>query len=166
MEIPTAGPSHSSEPPELDPAADLDLLDRARSVVEVDQVLDFGPWWYAPLLATMIGGLTLFGHDVTGFGTATAAGVVALLAGGILAVHDYRRRSVRLRRSARGAGFLGLFVLVAWLIIGAWGTAVSSLGYERFVPGYAVLAWMLTTAALLGIRAGLQVIRSRRRALR
>lgn len=148
----------------IDPAADLDLLDRARSVVDLDQMLDFGPWWYAPLLATMIGGLTLFGQDVSGV-TNVAAGVVALLAAIIVAAHDHRRRPVRLRGSARGVGFLGLIIVLCWVIIAAWGTAISSLGYERFVPGYAALAWILTSMALLGIRLGFRAVRRRRSAL-
>ena len=148
-----------------DPAEDLELLERARSLVDVDQLLDFGPWWYAPLLATMIGGLTLFGHDIDDLGN-VAAGVAAVAAAAVVAIHDYRRRKVRLRRSARGLAFLGLITALCWLLIAAWGTALSSLGYDRFVPGYAFLAWTLTSIALLVIRNGSQMIRRHQPTLR
>jgi hypothetical protein len=149
----------------VDPASDLDLLDRAQSTVDVDQVLDFGPWWYAPLLATMIGGLTLFGQATSRW-LSIVAGLAAVTAGVVLSVHDYRRRKVRLRRSMRSAVFIGLIVVITWLLIAAWGTAISSLGAERFVPGPAVAAWALTTIALLGVRRGFESIRRRRPPLR
>ena len=53
--------SHRPETPSVDPAADLALLGRARRSVDVDQALDFGPAWYAPLLALMVAGLSLAG---------------------------------------------------------------------------------------------------------
>lgn len=149
----------------VNPAADLDLLERARSTVPIDEFLDFGPWWYAPLLATLIGGLSLFGADVDN-GWSIAAGVVAVAAGGVVAVHDHRRRTVRSRPSKRGVGFLALTLLIMWVIIAAWGTAQSSLGIERFVPVYAALAWVLTSLVLLAIQQALLAIRRRRAPLR
>lgn len=165
MEISSTPGHHPSAADPIDPAADLDLLDRAQSVVDVDQILDFGPWWYAPLLAALIGGLTLFGQDVGGIAN-VAAGVVGVAAGIIVAIHDHRRRAVRLRGSARSAGLLAVIVVLFLVLIGSWGTAVSSLGYERFVPGYAVLAWLLTSMTLLGVRAGFHALRRRRPVLR
>ena len=41
------------------------------------------------------------------------------------------------------ATMIGAITLICLALIAAWGTAISSLGDERFVPGYAVLA--LTT---------------------
>ena len=99
-----SGPG-SSTSPIVDPAADLELLDRAKSTVPIDEFLDFGPWWYAPLLATLIGGLSLFGADVDS-GWNLAAGVVAVAAGGVVAIHDFKRRAVRSRPSKMGVGLL------------------------------------------------------------
>ena len=53
-----------------------------------------------------------------------------------------------------------------WVIIAAWGTAQSSLGIERFVPGYAALAWVLTSLVLLAIQQALLAARRRRAPLR
>lgn len=156
----------SSASRSIDPAADLDLLERSRSVIAVDQWLDLGPWWYAPLLATVTAGLTLY-YQETNATENRVLGFLALVAGAIIAVHDYRRRSVRLRATPRRAAIeLATIVLISvpcLLLVAAWGTAVSSLGYERFVPGYAILAWTLTSVGLLGIRAGVHAIRRQRR---
>lgn len=159
----TSEPDSDSSPSQpIDAAADLELLDRAKSVVHVDQFLDFGPWWYAPLLATTVGGVVLFGQAFTNFFWNGVVGVVAVAAGCVVSVHDYRRRTVRSRRSTRGVAFVGLIVLLCWLIIAAWGTAISSLGYERFVPGYAAVGWVLTSLVLLGVRVVLLAIRRQR----
>lgn len=134
-------------------------------MADVDVFLDFGPWWYAPGLATMIGGLTIYSQDVSSaanIATAVVAGVISV----VLAAHDYRRRSIRVgvgRPSGRSAILVGVILLVCWILLAAWGTAISSLGYERFIPGYAALAWVLTTGFLLGVRALLSVLRRRRR---
>lgn len=166
MESTSKADSGTSSPRSVDPAADLALLGRAKSVAHLDQFLDFGPWWYAPMLATTIGGLMLFGQAVGNLFWNGAIGLVAVMAGALVTVHDYRRRAVRSGPSTRGAGFLGLIVVLCWLIIAAWGTVISSLGYERFFPGYAVGGWALTTLVFLGVRAILLAIRSRRAPLR
>ena len=124
-------------------------------------MLDFGPWWYAPLLAMMIGGLILFPEAPNDLHV-VAWGSIAAIAGGTITIHDHRRRSVRLRPSVRSAALLGLMAVICWALVAAWGTAISSIGYESFVPVYALLGWLLTTAVLLGIRAGLLALRRRR----
>lgn len=137
-------------------------------MVDLDAALDFGPWWYAPLLATSIGGLTIFGRDVVDV-TNIAIGGLALVALAVVAVHDHRRRKVRLPMGqglGRSAVLHGLIVIVVLVLTGAWGTAISSVGYDRFVPFYAALGWALTTAVLLGIRVLFTVLRRRRRVLR
>lgn len=144
----------------IDAAADLDLLNRSKAVIDLDQFLDFGPWWYAPFLATMIGGLTRFGQAFSGVGNIFAL-VIAAAAGGAVSLHDYRRRPVRARRTLRSFGYLLAIVVISWIIIGAWGTAASSMGYESFFPGWAAVAWLLTTAVLLATRSLLLVLRKR-----
>lgn len=164
METPKTPELDASADRNVDPATDLELLDRAQHLIEVDQILDFGPWWYAPLLATLIGGLSLFGQDTTD-ATNVAAGVVAIGAAVVMSIHDHRRRGVRHRSSVTGKGIatVGLSVFIGLAFVASWGTAVSTLGYDRFFPGYAALGWVLTTLALLGIRAWAQTIRRRRR---
>ncbi|MEL7158973.1 MAG: hypothetical protein AAFN30_20600 [Actinomycetota bacterium] len=149
-----------ADPATRTPSDDLALLERAASVVNTDQYLDFGPWWYAPMLATSIGGLSLFGPAVDGDWKAVTA-LVAVGAGAVVSVHDYRRRTVRLRPSIRGAVYVTGMVVLIWMLVATWGTALSALGWERFVPGYAIAAWVLTSLLLLGVRATL--LRARRR---
>lgn len=144
-----------------DPAADLALLKRSKASVGIDQILDFGPWWYAPLFATGIGGMTLFNQPSAGdwsFAYA-AVGLLSLLA---LGTHDFRRRKVRQRTSWRTFTLSIPIVLGAIVLIALWGTAVSTMGYERFVPGPALGAWVLTTGFLLAVRAALHRLRARR----
>ena len=137
--------------PPTDPAADLELLNRSKSIAELDQMLDSGPWWYAPMFATVFGGWTLAAQ-----GLSNSLNVAGLLAGivavAVVSVHDYRRRRIWTDPSARSLLLVVPVVLVIWFLSAAWGSAVSTLGYEEFVPGYAVLAWLLTTVFLLGVR--------------
>lgn len=137
--------------PDFDPRSDLDLLQRARSSVDMSHILDFGPWWYAPMLATCIAGLTLF-SQTSSFLSAVVIGLLGFGSGAFGAIHDFRRRTVRPKKSIRSTGFMAIIVLTSLFVISLWGTAISSLGYERFFPGYALLGWMLTTAMFLLIR--------------
>jgi len=148
----------------VDPAADLALLGRARRSVDVDQALDFGPAWYAPLLALMVAGLSLAGP---GEGAVQVGGwVVGVSAAVLVAGHDQRRRRIRGRRSIRSAAFVLGQVICCWAIIAAWGTAISSMGVDDFVPWPALGAWAATTVVFLAIRALLVRVRRRRPALR
>lgn len=162
---PNSSERNTSERVAVDAAADLELLERARSVVHADQILDVGPWWYAPLLSTFIAGVSIFGQDVTGPENLTS-GLIAVMAGGFAAAHDHRRRGIRVRRSARGLPWVVASVLLFWFLAGAWGTAISTIGASEFLPGPAILAWTLTTLFLLGIGAALRAARNRRPVLR
>ena len=156
----------------VDPEADLDLLHRAKASVSLEYLCDFGPWWYAPLLASCIATGTLFVQDRIVQDTITsmswaygAVGVAAWLA---MRRHDASRRKIQPKWSAPTgrSGWLAAGVIVsAWVVVALWGSAVSTLGYDRFVPFYAALGWVLTTALLLGIRAGSAWLRSRRSVL-
>lgn len=147
-------------------AADLRLLERAKSAVQFDEVLDLGPRWYAPMLATMVGGLSLFGQGFSSSFWNAIVGISAVAAGGVMSVHDYRRRTVRSRPSIRGAVAVAVIVLICWAVVAAWGTAISSIGFERFVPTFAIVGWVLTTVFFLAVRAGLNAVRARRAPLR
>jgi bacteriorhodopsin len=142
---------------EVDPEADLALLERARSSLELDQALDPGPWWYGPLAAAAIATATLAAHQ-----GATAVLGVAIVVCLLLALHDRQRRPVRPRPSARSATLVVPFVLGAFFLMALWGTAVEAIGYEDFVPWWALVGWLITTALLLGVRAILAVLRERR----
>ena len=146
---------------QTDPAADLELLDRAQASVELDQVLDFGPWWYAPVLAAFVAATALFVQDTS----STASRIVwavAFGAGAYVAWHDYRRRGVRSRPSTRAFAMRAPIALAAFALLMLWELTISTVGYGRFVPGYAVLGWLLTTVLLLGLRSGLHALRNRR----
>jgi len=148
----------------FDPQADLDLLDRAKSTVHINNTLDFGPWWYAPLLATCVSGLTLFGHAATTLSSILYL-VAGSLAGAIMGIHDYRRRTVRPKFSMQGAGLIVGIFIITWAMISLWSVAVYSVGYDRFMPGYAILGWLLTTVAFLVIRQASYALLARRTAL-
>ncbi|NNE96311.1 MAG: hypothetical protein HKN24_09815 [Acidimicrobiales bacterium] len=142
---------------ELDPKADLALLERARWSLELDQALDPGPWWYAPLAAAAIAAATLFSRN----GSTGMLGLV-MIASLMLAAHDRYRRPVRPRPSMRSATLVVPIALGTFVLLGLWGTAVSTIGYDDFVPGWALLGWVLTTALLLGGRAIAGAVRDRR----
>ena len=121
-----------------DPAADLELLNQSKAVVELDHFLDFGPWWYAPMWATAVGGGTLAAQGLGNF--LNVAGLLAfVVAATVVSVHDYRRRRVWPDSSARSLLLAIPVLLGIWFLVAAWGTAISTLGYEVFVPGYAAI---------------------------
>lgn len=145
----------------VDPIADLATISSAKRNVAVDDFLNFGPWWYAPALATLMGGLSLFGQDFTDRWS-VVYGAIGVLAGAIMAVHDYRRRRIRPKGSPVAFLLLIAMLVITWIAIGSWGTAISTIGYEDFVPTYAIISWMLTFAFFLVIRSCLHLIRQRR----
>jgi len=146
---------------DLDPVADLALLDQVKRNVERHDLMNFGPWWYAPVLATMAASLTLFNRGAE-FAweiayLVVAAGMLVLSVG-----HHYLRRNVRTRFSREGFGAMLVVAALCWLVTVAWGVAVSTLGYDAFVPGYAILAWFLTVGYFLAIRQVLLRVSARR----
>lgn len=154
-------------PQTVDAEADLALLDRAKRSVAVDQFMDFGPWWYGPLFATMFAGLTLF-QAAVGFAQSLMFGAAGLGSATFIAFHDYRRRGVRWPVTHRSIGSLvgvALGVVVTFVVIGLWGTAVSTIGYADFVPWYLMAGWLLTTAFYLGARAFLGRLRAAKTSL-
>lgn len=164
MENTTSGMSGAAESRKVDPAADLAVLRRAKESVDIGQVLDFGPAWYAPMVATMLAAITLFGQEFVGDWSFVYA-AVGIGTGAIVSVHDFRRRKVRQRPSVRSAAATIPIVLGSFVVLAAWGTAVSSIGYERFMPGYAVVGWLVTTGLLLAVRSVLNGLSSRRSAI-
>lgn len=149
---------------DFDPKADLELLNRAKSSVDIDHVLDFGPWWYAPLIASCLAGATLFGQDFT-TSTSFVLGGIGVLSGLVVMSHDFGRRTVRPKFSVRSSAMLAAIVLVVFVILGLWGTAVSSIGADRFLPWYAIGGWLLTAALFLAIRTASYWFRNRRTVL-
>lgn len=148
-------------PTAAEASADLATLDRAKTSVDIDQVLDFGPTWYAPFFATMIAAVTLFSQPGAGDWSFVYA-TVGIVTGTTISVHDFRRRKVRQRPSVRSFVTTVPLILGSFVVLAAWGTAVSSIGYERLVPGYAIAGWLVTTSLLLAMRAALNAVRVRR----
>lgn len=154
METTNADDGDRSLRSDIDPAADLALLHQTQSRVVTQYHLDAGPWWYAPLVATCIAGVSLFGQEFSS-SWHQLAGVVGLAAGAMVGWHDHWRRRLRIRPSTRSALIVMPLVLGTFVMMALWGTAISTLGVDRFVPGYAVIAWFLTTAVLLGAGAAM-----------
>lgn len=162
--------TQSEESELVDPLAHLALLKRSRSAAEYEDFLNFGPWWYAPSLATIIGGMTLWLAEPVeiGFGlfespTRIVYLLAALMSTLAVCVHWFRNRELK-SKPTKNSFVLGcVAVLVTWVIIAAWGTAVSTIGYEDFVVVWAAVAWAITTTFFLVVRSGLDRIRSNRR---
>lgn len=151
----------------FDPQASLDLLANSKTVAGDNVYTDLGPTWYAPLLATGIGGFALCVRgttqvEVLAFGTrplpnwpfwwlALLVGVVSLL---FLGLHDYRRRRIRLKRRWSKRNFLWFLpsYLAAYLSLQGWLAAIGRVGIEDFVPLWAAAAWCATTAVWLATR--------------
>ncbi len=151
-------------PPPFDPESHLSILEEAQKVVADEYALDFGPSWYAPVLATMIGGLTLFNNaqsELTNLLYLGAAGLATV----VYVVHGSRRTSIRPRTTGRGFAGIVFVCVVLLAVVIAWGTAISTIGYEDFVPVWATVGWLATTALFLGIRLALKAVRNRRPAL-
>ena len=130
----------------------------------MEQLTDFGPWWYGPLFSTMIAGLTLF-QGATGFVQTVLFGLIGFASAAVMAIHDYQRRAVRwpaLHRSVGSA--VGVVVAVLWILVvmAVGGTVLSTIGYRDFVPVYLAVGWLLTTALYLALRAVFQRVRAGR----
>ena len=69
---------------------------------------------------------------------------------------------MRVRPTRRGLALFAVPLASCGVLFAAWGWAISSLGYERFAPGYALVALVLTSGALLGVRAALLAVVRRR----
>ncbi|MEM9654085.1 MAG: hypothetical protein AAGA65_18470, partial [Actinomycetota bacterium] len=132
----------------VDPQADLDLLERARAAVDLDHALDFGPWWYAPLLATCLGAASLANQDF-GNGTGLVFIAVGAMTGVVLMAHDFGRRKSCPRFSVRAAAITLVAAAVVLGIMALWGAAVSAVGTDGFLPVYAAVGWVFSTAVFL-----------------
>ena len=145
----------------FDPHSDMTLLKRAKNSVAIDYFLNPGPWWYAPATATLMGGVTIWGHNVSRPGNLLAA-AAGLLAAAAVIVHHFRTRVVKPKPSATGALLTLLTVFPTLAILGLWGSAASAAGIENFAPWYAGAMWIATTAFLLAVGAIFRSIRRRR----
>ena len=146
---------------QFDPHSDIALLKRTKSAVAIDDFLNPGPWWYAPATATLMGGVTIWGHNVSAPGNLLAA-AAGLLAAATVVVHHFRTRTVKPKPSTTGALLTLLTVFPTLVILGLWGSAASAVGVDNFAPWYAGLMWIATTAFLLVVGAIFGSIRRRR----
>lgn len=117
----------------IDPLAQLSLLDRSRRAVEYEAFLNFGPWWYAPLFATMIGASTLSTAELTSSTEQISSNPAVF-------------------ESSLNLGYLALVLLSAVVLIVHWYR-------NRIVTP----TWLSTTAFFLALRLGLGRLRDRHR---
>ena len=148
----------------VDPAADLATLKKASVNVGLEPLLNFGPAWYAPTFATVVACTTLAGRADSDTMN------VAYLAVGVLAcipsiVHYYREHPVQSKFDLISFVAMLPVLFVTLVVVLAWGISLSTIGYEDFVPVWAIVGWLATTALFLGIRHGLSIIRDRRPAV-
>ncbi len=148
----------------VDAANDLAILEQARSSVALNPVLDFGPLWYAPAFAATAMGISLAGR-VDGAVTSAvflAIGVIAAIA---VSFHGIRNLGVLPRTTAKSVLAFVPMLITMWFVFAAWGTAVSTIGEDDFVPFWAALGWVLTTAFFVVVRQVVTAIRDRQPSL-
>ena len=149
------------------PAKDLTLLNQSRQSVIADYQLDFGPWWYVPLLAALFPAACIWLRGEFGW-VGVVVGIGAVTSFVAVVAHDSRRRRVRARwtppsqRNRRGVVlmFLMNFVLISgWIRASLWLADASAPG---FLAGMAI-GWGLSVAVLTVVR--MLVRRERERVL-
>ena len=163
----------------VDPLSHLALLNRSKTSPGWQEFLNFGPWWYAPLWATFVGGLTLgqaslfdnteriSGDPSGGVVFETQAEpvflIVGLAAAIVLTVDSLRRRTVKSKPTAIGFLLTCAVVGIVAVAMASWSVAVAVVGYESFVFGWAVVAWLATSLFFLAVRSALGRLAERRR---
>lgn len=163
--------SRGGEQETVDPLAHLALLNRSKAAPGWEDFLNFGPRWYAPVWATFVGGLSLWQAEIfdntiivdetptgaTIFETQASLGFlfVAMLAATILSVDQFRNRKIRSKTTATGMGLTAVVVGIILAAVIVWNVAVALVGYEEFVYGWAIVAWLTTTAFFLTVRSAL-----------
>lgn len=152
------------EDEETDVAEALAALESAQETTKADHILDFGPWWYAPIYAFAFaaGATSLAGHAGTWFG---ALGNLVVLG---VVLHDRNRRQIELA-SPVGASYYRFPVLVSLVALGVvacgWFAAATIIDGESvdFFPTFTVAGWALNTCVFLMVR---WVFHSRRERIR
>jgi len=156
MESKTSSPESSGS----DPMDDLAILDRARWSVEASPFFDFGPWWYAPALATTLGSLALYGHssevDGPGFWLYLFGAGLAIAC----AIHDFYRRKLRPKVSMRSIAWNAATFFVVVPVYAIWAYTAKAKG-SAGLPAWAILYWIATTAFFLAVRSLLSTYRKR-----
>ncbi|MFV0524362.1 MAG: hypothetical protein ACK5RL_07695 [Acidimicrobiales bacterium] len=142
-----------------DPARDLVELERARHASALEPVLDFGPWWYAPVFAALLAGVAAGSYS----GVVSDSWVARffLLAGLLLvSFHQYQARRFVGRWSRLSVVMTLAVAALVVLVVFLW-TLVQSLLDLSGAPAYLLLlaGWVVVTLLLLAVRAGLGRLR-------
>ena len=163
----TTNEHHGGSDDLVDPLSHLALLKRSERAPEYEALLNFGPWWHAPLWATLFCTLTLWVRaedEARGMGP-TVFLALSFLAGGVLTHHWYHKRKVQLRPlpTALGLALSAVSLLIIWVLSAAWSVPINILGYQDFLWPWAPIGWALTTVFFLGLRMFFSRIRDSRR---
>ncbi len=147
----------------MDAAASLQVLQRAtNSVGEVDG-LTFGPRWYAPVMAMCPLGFSVFGaSDPAGWAKAALFFLGVIVAPAVVSLHEYRHRGARPKLSDRSLLALVWMIPTFILLQVAWEIAITTIGSDNFFPQWTIVGWVLSTLVLLGVRAGVNRVRTAR----
>ena len=132
----------------------LAILDSAETNVRRDQMLDFGPWWYALIYSFVFAAWATSLSENVGYWFAALASLVAVVA----AIHDSRRRPIQFE------GVVGLweapfpfFVLIGSFaaLTAGWVAAVVTLGDAsvNFFPVVTLGGWIVGIVVMLVVRA-------------
>ena len=150
METATEGRSEG----ELDPQAQLEMLEAVQDATEAEAWMPATPVWQAPVLATAIAGIAMVNNGPEGW--ALTGAVIGGLAALFAAMDQLRRQRVlprRIRKPLRVLPFYGVIVVVTLGLVDMWGQIDFPASAGR-AAGVVFGAWLVTTAVfLLGITA-------------
>ena len=142
-----------------DPAEGLALLHQSQETVLVDQQLDFGPWWYVPVLGFLYPALfTWIWGELGGLGA--IIGVTAISVAALTLVHDRRRRGARVswaipsKRNGRGMAIMFAMNFVTtfgWLQTSFYA---DDLPVRRYLL-VMLVGWLVTMAVIAVARSAL-----------
>ncbi len=143
----------------MDPKAELDALDRARSAVEVVAFMPEIPRWYAPLLGALVVSISVM---LSGPGLWRILAAIIVVATGLITNLDHlrrRRAKPRSRQKPRRIGILFASAAVATSVILQTLTAVLSPSFfadssDARILTMLAIAWVVTAAVFaVGITA-------------
>lgn len=153
------------DPLGYDPAEGLALLSQSRKNVVASQQLDFGPWWYVPVLAFVFPAMHTFIWSGGLLGTVLGLFGIGGLVG--VFVHDMQRRRVRAKwvspaKRNRVGNIVG--ITTNFCLIFGW-IQLSDLARDRPVDNLviAVVGYIATLVVLVTSRHLL--LRERRKVL-
>lgn len=159
METSSGAHPPDSDGADVNPAVALATLHQSKQKAEADFWLDYGPWWYVPVISLLLASYaTVIAHDVIVLQLVNSLVLLALI------FHDRRRRRVFIDRgwSKHARSRPGLIVVQVGLVL-AWAVGViwARVNDADFFPVFTIVGFALTLIAQVALRAYMERERSR-----